>query len=273
MLEFSSASQQAFSAALCRALRESRRRQRLTQAEVSTRTDGLISKAALAGYETGHRPLRVQDLLVLAGALGEQVQDLVAAAERGISLLPAVTTRSLDLDAEAVNAAEDSRLIPVQRWLQLRTQRNPTVTLDHQALSALSTLMNIRPAECRRLLEPFVRTVPTAIPAGTPDQSGRSPDVVGPAVGGGSRLPAQLSSAIATGESEADPEGPLRIRVSDMIASSDARVQLLRSVIELGRAPVLDDCLTLDASKITGLSLLLEMSTTEIRRLLMPFHQ
>ena len=70
-------SQQAFAAAVCRVMRESRRRQKLTQAEVAQRTGGLVSKAALANYETGHRSLRVDVLWVIAGALGEDLGALL----------------------------------------------------------------------------------------------------------------------------------------------------------------------------------------------------
>ena len=73
----------AFTMNLCLALRASRRRQRLTQAEVAARTGGLVTKAALANYETAHRPLRVEVLWVIARALGENIDDLVSAAERG----------------------------------------------------------------------------------------------------------------------------------------------------------------------------------------------
>src|SRR5664279_1732444 len=77
-----------FAAAVCRVLRESRRRQKLTQAEVAQRTGGLVSKAALANYETGHRSLRVDVLWVIAGALGEDLGTLLTAAERSVMLRP-----------------------------------------------------------------------------------------------------------------------------------------------------------------------------------------
>ena len=78
-------SQQAFAAAVCRVMRESRRRQKLTQAEVAQRTGGLVSKAALANYETGHRSLRVDVLWVIAGALGEDLGSLLSAPPNAAS--------------------------------------------------------------------------------------------------------------------------------------------------------------------------------------------
>ena len=89
-------SQQAFAAAVCRVMRESRRRQKLTQAEVAQRTGGLVSKAALANYETGHRSLRVDVLWVIAGALGEDLGTLLCAAERGVALRPCRRRQRLD---------------------------------------------------------------------------------------------------------------------------------------------------------------------------------
>src|ERR1700712_3854410 len=77
-------SKEMFAAAICRLLRESRRRQKLTQAQVADKTGGLISKAALANYETGHRSLRIDVVWVIAAALGESIGPLLSAAERGL---------------------------------------------------------------------------------------------------------------------------------------------------------------------------------------------
>src|SRR4051795_2673678 len=85
-------SKEMFAAAICRLLRDSRRRQKLTQAQVAARTGGLISKAALANYETGHRSLRVDVLWVIAGALGEDLGTLLGAAEQGVALRPSAGT-------------------------------------------------------------------------------------------------------------------------------------------------------------------------------------
>ena len=83
-----SRSQNAFAGALCRAIRDSRRRQHLTQAEVAARTNGLLSKAALANYETGHRGLRVEVLWVIARALGEDIKTLLDNADSQVRRIP-----------------------------------------------------------------------------------------------------------------------------------------------------------------------------------------
>lgn len=152
-------SQQAFAAAVCRVLRESRRRQKLTQAEVAQRTGGLVSKAALANYETGHRSLRVDVLWVIAGALGEDLGTLLTAAERGVVLRPAGGSGgSITVDVAEVMASNDPKLGPVRRWFELRHASPGTVvTLDDGAISALASLMNVSPAECRRILTQTIR--------------------------------------------------------------------------------------------------------------------
>src|SRR6476660_4732572 len=121
-------SQQAFAAAVCRVMRESRRRQKLTQAEVAQRTGGLVSKAALAKYETGHRSLRV--------------------------------------DVAEVMATADPRLAPVKRWFELRTHGgSAAMTLDDGAIAALASLMNVSALECRRILISTIRGARHAAPA------------------------------------------------------------------------------------------------------------
>lgn len=160
-------SQQAFAAAVCRVLRESRRRQKLTQAEVAQRTGGLVSKAALANYETGHRSLRVDVLWVIAGALGEDLGSLLGAAERGVVHRTALgETGSITVDVAEVMAATDARLAPVRRWFELRhASPGAAMTLDDGAISALAALMNVSPAECRRILMSTIDGVRPA-PAG-----------------------------------------------------------------------------------------------------------
>ena len=159
---YDSRSQQAFAAAVCRVLRESRRRQKLTQAEVAQRTGGLVSKAALANYETGHRSLRVDVLWVIAGALGEDLGALLNAAERGVALRPAPgATGSITVDVAEVMATNDPRLGPVKRWFDLRTHGGTTtaMTLDDGAIAALAALMNVSAVECRRILISTIRGV------------------------------------------------------------------------------------------------------------------
>ena len=158
---YDSRSQQAFAAAVCRVLRESRRRQKLTQAEVAQRTGGLVSKAALANYETGHRSLRVDVLWVIAGALGEDLGALLNAAERGVALRPAAgATGSITVDVAEVMATNDPRW-PGQTMVRLADPRRhaAAMTLDDGAIAALASLMNVSAVECRRILISTIRGV------------------------------------------------------------------------------------------------------------------
>jgi DNA-binding XRE family transcriptional regulator len=147
--------QQQFAAAVCRAIRESRRRQKLTQAEVANRTGGLVSKAALANYETGHRSLRIDVLWVIARALGEDLGGLLTMAERGIGRWPVPVTHqgAITVDVAEVMDADDDRLAPVRRWFELRTGGAASaMTLDDGAITALAALMGVSADECRRIL-------------------------------------------------------------------------------------------------------------------------
>lgn len=152
-----SSSKEMFAAAVCRLLRDSRRRQKLTQAQVAARTGGLISKAALANYETGHRSLRVDVLWVIAKALGENIGNLVASAERGIGhRQDADGSNPVTIDIEEIRENGDVRLGPVRRWIELQQGvRHPSsgvMTLDAGAIVALSCLMGVSPVECRAVL-------------------------------------------------------------------------------------------------------------------------
>ena len=165
-------SKEMFAAAICRLLRDSRRRQKLTQAQVAARTGGLISKAALANYETGHRSLRVDVLWVIAKALGENIGNLVASAERGIGYRQdADGASSITVDIGEVRENADVRLASVRRWIELQGARGPStglMTLDPGAIVALSSLMGVSPDECRTIL----MTV-----AGRFEQSGRATEL------------------------------------------------------------------------------------------------
>jgi transcriptional regulator with XRE-family HTH domain len=162
--------QAAFAGVIAALLRESRRRQGLKQAEVAARTGGLVSKAALANYETGHRSLRVDVFWVIAKALGEDPGALLVGAERSSGYGSAIDAAPITVDVDAVQSSTDSRLAPVRRWFELRLQsgggRLPvrTVTLDHGALSALSALMGVSATECRRLLEGVARSSGSGAP-------------------------------------------------------------------------------------------------------------
>jgi transcriptional regulator with XRE-family HTH domain len=165
-------SKEMFAAAICRLLRDSRRRQKLTQAQVAARTGGLISKAALANYETGHRSLRVDVLWVIAKALGENIGNLVASAERGIGhRQDAEGASSITVDIEEIRENSDVRLASVRRWIELQGAQQPAtgvITLDPGAIAALAALMGVSPAECRTIL--------TTV-AGRLHHNGRSTDV------------------------------------------------------------------------------------------------
>lgn len=151
--------QAAFSDRVCRLLRESRKRQRLTQAEVAARTEGLVSKAALANYETGHRSLRIEIFWVLARALGEVPGELLGAAEEGLSAQLGHHAPSVVIDPEIVRTSEDARLAPVRRWVELRQSVLPggvapgPMVLDAAAIGALAALMGLPFAECVTILQ------------------------------------------------------------------------------------------------------------------------
>jgi transcriptional regulator with XRE-family HTH domain len=168
--------QLAFAGAIAGLLRESRRRQGLTQAQVAARTGGLVSKAALANYETGHRSLRIDIFWVIAKALGEDAGALLAGAERGSGYgMADEAAAPITVDVVSMQQSTDQRLAPVRRWFALRLQPSPsrlpirTVTLDHGALSALAALMRVTPAECRLLLQSVSRVAPPE--AGVPSPS------------------------------------------------------------------------------------------------------
>lgn len=154
-------SKEMFASAVCKLLRDSRRRQKLTQAQVAARTGGLISKAALANYETGHRSLRVDVLWVIAQALGENMSTLVASAERGLShRQDSAGGTPVTIDLARLQNSADERLSSVRRWVQLQdgsagVNSGPgLIVLDQGAIAALSSLMGVLPAECRLILAP-----------------------------------------------------------------------------------------------------------------------
>ena len=147
-----SPSQQSFADAVSRGLRESRRRQKLTQAELAHRTGGLVTKAALANYETGHRSLRIDVVWVLAGALGEDLGTLIATAQRQVLPTPTPPTEAVTVDVTDLLSRNDPRLAPVRRWFQMHRDRR--VTLDHEAIAALASLMGVNEPECRRIICP-----------------------------------------------------------------------------------------------------------------------
>ena len=175
------AAQAAFSRALCAQLRDARRRLGLTQAQLSARTGGLISKAALANYETGHRSMRVDIFWALARALDIEPGVLMAAAERSAGMsADSQSPGPVTIDLPRVMANADPRLAAARKWFELRypSQRPATETLDTAAVSALAALADMHVDEFRRLL---------ARVAGTSDAAHARPAVS--AAGGGAHAP------------------------------------------------------------------------------------
>ncbi len=151
--------QDAFAIAVAQQLRHSRNRQHLTQSDVSARTGGVISKAALANYETGHRSLRVEVFWALARALGEDPGALFNAADRAVGYVTGDADGPITVDVEAVMQSPDARLAPVRRWFAMRLQSAGariavrTIVLDAGAIAALAELMGVSDHECRHVLE------------------------------------------------------------------------------------------------------------------------
>ncbi len=151
--------QQRFAQVVTEKLRESRRRQKLTQAEVANRTRGLVSKAALANYETGHRSLRIDVLWVIARALGEDLGHLLTMVEHEVAgAVNEETPDAVGVRVAALMRGTDPRLDPVRRWFGLRrgsaaeATEDEVVNLDHDALVALADLMQVSAVDLRRML-------------------------------------------------------------------------------------------------------------------------
>lgn len=151
--------QLSFALVVTEKLRESRHRQNLTQAQVAHRTNGLVSKAALANYETGHRSLRIEVLWVIARALGEDLGRILADVEREvIGSFQEQAPSSIGLRVDWFMQGSDHRLDPVRRWIELRQMSAPNippapiVTLDYEALKALADLMLVSVVDLRRML-------------------------------------------------------------------------------------------------------------------------
>lgn len=147
--------QAAFSRALCAQVRDARHRLGLTQAQLSARTGGTISKAALANYETGHRSMRVDIFWALARALDVDAGSLILAAERSAGMAGDDRTPGpVTIEILRLMAHADPRLAPARKWFELRypSSRPATETLDHAAVSALAALADIPVDDFRRLL-------------------------------------------------------------------------------------------------------------------------
>jgi transcriptional regulator with XRE-family HTH domain len=156
--DYAEAGREAFAGAVAGQLRAARLRQKLTQAQLAGRTNGRVSKAALANYETRQRSLRIDVFWVLVRALGEDPAALLSAAERESGYGVDESDAPVIVNAAVIQASSDARLAPVQRWFKLRlrigtTGVHPaTLTLDATAINALAALMGTTPADCRAVL-------------------------------------------------------------------------------------------------------------------------
>lgn len=144
-----------FADALRAQLREARRRRGLTQAELAARTGGLVSQAAVANYETGHRSLRMTVFWTLAHALQVDSAELRRGAVHRCATPPhdsnVVSVRVAD-----VLATTNPELAPVRRWISIQHPGEVidglTERIDGGALAALARLMGMTVEECRDCL-------------------------------------------------------------------------------------------------------------------------
>lgn len=149
---------EAFLAAATCLLRQSRLRQRLSQAAVAARTGGAVSKASLANYENGHRSMRIDVFWKVCRALGEDAGAMLSTAAGVSGFYGEPTDRPMSVDVTAVLTNCDPTLAPVRRWFAIRLRAEPTktplraVTLDAGAIAALAQVMGVSVAECRKLL-------------------------------------------------------------------------------------------------------------------------
>lgn len=169
-----------FAAAIAALLRESRRRQGITQEAVSARTGGILTKSAIANYERGQRSMRIDVFWAIARALDEDPARLLAVAERKAAGEPDNRMAPVTVDIGAVLSSVDSRLATVRRWFALRQPGGVgRVTLDGAALTALASLMDVPPEACRRLLAASGSPRMPSARASSAGQVGRSADRLG----------------------------------------------------------------------------------------------
>lgn len=157
-----------FSDALLGGVRKARNILGWTQADLAQRTHGVISTAALAGYESGHRRLRINVAWTLAAALGLDLSTLIGRAEHTAS----EGGVWMQLTVWHLLHTTDHDLAPVRRWLQA-AHPEPVglatkTALTNDAITALATLMRITNTECRQRLAPYI--------VARPHQPDRAPD-------------------------------------------------------------------------------------------------
>lgn len=144
-----------FDAAFVTEVRTRRLDRNWTQSELARRTNGVISASTLAGYESGHRRIRLEAAWVLAAALEMKLSTLIERAEKTM-----VRSDGTRLAVDQLLRTSDPLLEPVRRWLTIAYPEadgpHTTIALTGGALSALSTLMGVATAECHRTLAPYL---------------------------------------------------------------------------------------------------------------------
>lgn len=144
-----------FATSMRAVLRTVRKERGWTQADLAARTDGAVTKAALAGYEIGHRSLRLSTFWILARALGYSCAELTARAERTME----GRGPHLRIRVQQVLHTTDPALQPVRTWLRSGYPQGAAALsvepLPDGAVTALANLMGVAPDECRRRLSHF----------------------------------------------------------------------------------------------------------------------
>lgn len=135
--------QAAFAKAVSAVIKRERRHQKLTQAELATRTNGLVSKHALANYENGHRSLRIDVVWVIAGALGIDMSDLIDQAEHLVRQAPG---QAITISIQALEESTHPSLLRILRWHKLMANpeglmQSRELTLNPTGLTALASYM------------------------------------------------------------------------------------------------------------------------------------
>lgn len=143
------AEQAQFVRAVMRLLVTERRKQKLTQLEVAHRTNGAVTKASLANYETGHRSLRIEVAWVIARALNLDIGTICQRASAevldGAGHAPTPEEDGYDpglgivIDLNALHRSSDPDLMRIVRWYRLDTDRRGLrLKLNPEAVTALA---------------------------------------------------------------------------------------------------------------------------------------
>lgn len=150
------ADQKRFAAATAKKLAAIRKSKRLTQAQVAARTNGAVSKASLANYETGHRSLRIDVVWIIICALGEDIGAIMQQVQREVlGYTPQTTSLAgVTLSVPAIVQDANPRLDSLRLWLRAHQSGNPssTIQLDGEALRHLATIMRMSVDDALTLL-------------------------------------------------------------------------------------------------------------------------